>query len=246
MAIACPRARRVAPDRLAGVVRRVAEGSRVRANPGRVTAGHPRRARRACARRSLEGRTADSRPSRLPDGNLDRASIARVGGAARLAARNEPFFPGLTDVYSEEPAMKTSHTRFLGSIAALVVIVVLALPSCRTQQTPVPAGTNEVELYLYGAERQAESAAQEQEILKALEDLRTLPPEALRAKRYADYSQTPDQWTLAQLLQKYFVPSKPGSIDEAVFYRDAQDPKARAVIEEHIRAIREQRQVKTP
>jgi hypothetical protein len=128
----------------------------------------------------------------------------------------------------------------------LAVVVVLAFSSCRTQQTPVPAGQNEVELYLHGAERQAESAAQEQEILKALEDLRTLPPETLRGRRYADYAQKPDQWTLPQLLQKYFVPSKPGSIDEEAFYRDAQDPKARAVVEEHIKAIREQRQVKTP
>lgn len=139
--------------------------------------------------------------------------------------------------------MKTSHIKFLARIAPLAVVVVLAFSSCRTQQTQAPAAENEVVLYLQGAERQAESAAQEQEILKALEDLRTLPPEKLRERRYSDYAQMPGKWTLGQLLQKYFVPPKPRSVDEDALYRDAQDPKARAVIEEHVKAIREQRQV---
>ena len=40
----------------------------------------------------------------------------------------------------------------------------------------------------------------------------------------------------------YIVPSMPRVVDEETLYRDAQDPKARATIEEHIKAIREQRQ----
>ena len=132
--------------------------------------------------------------------------------------------------------------------SALCLLVVLAAASCRSPEKTSPTTTtNEVVLYLHGAERQAESSAQEAEILKALEDLRTLPAAQLKERRYADYSGTPGQWTLAQLLQKYFVPVPLRTIDEQALYRDAQEPAARATVDEHIRAIREQRQVvKTP
>jgi hypothetical protein len=131
-------------------------------------------------------------------------------------------------------------------------VMVLALAACSPQQTDQKAklssgARNEVVSYLQGAERQAESPAQENEIVKALADLRSLPPEQLKQRRYADYAMAPSQWTLGQLLQKYFVPTQPRAIDEDELYRDAQDPKARAVIDEHIKAIHEQRQVfKTP
>jgi hypothetical protein len=134
-------------------------------------------------------------------------------------------------------------------LQALVVVsawlfLALAAGSCRSSESrSAPATGNEVVLYLRGAERQAESPAQEQEILKALEDLRTLSPAQLKERRYADYAATPGQWTLAQLLQKYFVAVPPRTIDEEALYRDAQAAAARATIDEHIRAIREQRQV---
>ncbi len=143
--------------------------------------------------------------------------------------------------------MRSSDVKCHWPMWFMVIVIVLAVTSCDDRQTAekktqFAGAQNEVVLYLQGAERQSESAAQEQEILKALEDLRTLPPEKLRERRYADYALTPGQWTLGQLLQKYFVPSMPRVVDEETLYRDAQDPKARATIEEHIKAIREQRQ----
>ena len=102
---------------------------------------------------------------------------------------------------------------------------------------------NVVVLYLGNAERQAESPEQEGEILKALADLRTLPPEQLRARRYADYGLTPGQWTLPQLLQRYYVPATPMTLDAEALYRDAQTAPARTVIDAHIKAIQEHRQV---
>jgi hypothetical protein len=102
---------------------------------------------------------------------------------------------------------------------------------------------NQVVLYLDGAERQAETDEQRQEILRALEDLRTLEPAGLKQRRYADYENQPGQWTLVQLLQKYFVPREPCAIDDETFYRDAQSQHAREVIEQQIRALREGRQV---
>lgn len=102
---------------------------------------------------------------------------------------------------------------------------------------------NQVVLYLDGAERQAETDEQRQEILRALEDLRSLDPTALRQRRYADYENRPGQWTLVQLLQRYFVPRGPSAIDEETLYRDAQAHRAREVVEQQIRALREGRQV---
>jgi hypothetical protein len=146
-----------------------------------------------------------------------------------------------------------AHTIGLSLSRSLAAAVMgLALISCGPQQTdetakPSSEAQNEVVSYLQGAERQAESPAQENEIVKALEDLRSLPPAQLKQRRYADYAMAPNQWTLGQLLQKYFVPTQPRGIDENALYRDAQDPKARAIIDEQINAIREQRQVfKTP
>jgi hypothetical protein len=103
--------------------------------------------------------------------------------------------------------------------------------------------SNQVGLYLDGAERQAETDEQRLEILRALEDLRTLTPAALKQRRYADYENKPEQWTLVQLLQKYFVPRQLCSIDEETLYQDAQSPRAREVVEQQIRALREGRQV---
>ena len=134
-------------------------------------------------------------------------------------------------------------------IALLIGLGVLTQVACRPQQTkttvpsPLPEEKNEVVLYLDGAERQAETDDQRAEILRALEDLRTLDPVALEKQRYADYGGVPGQWTLAGLLQKYFVPRELRGIDEDALYRDAQSQKARDVIEKQIRALREGRQV---
>jgi hypothetical protein len=114
-----------------------------------------------------------------------------------------------------------------------------------TVPTRTSAQPNEVVLYLGGAERQCETDEQRAEIVSALEDLQHLSASDLARKRYADYTMVPGQWTLATLLEKYFVPSTPYKIDPVAFYRDAQDPAAHAVIAEQLRAIHEQRQVTT-
>jgi|GEM_PF-1942078 hypothetical protein len=111
-----------------------------------------------------------------------------------------------------------------------------------SQSVNEPQKPNEVVLLLAGAERQAENDEQEREILRALEDLRTLDPATLKTKRYADYQSVPGKWTLATLLQRYFVSPELHDIDEEAVYRDAQSPEARDVIGRQIRAIREGRQ----
>jgi hypothetical protein len=110
------------------------------------------------------------------------------------------------------------------STAASALGCVLHL-CCATTQAPTPAqpetatvpaaAINEAVRHLKGAERQVETDDQEQEIRRALEDLATLSPADLRNKRYADYSMQPARWTLAMLLQKYFVPAELQTVDEA-------------------------------
>ena len=101
-----------------------------------------------------------------------------------------------------------------------------------------PQRANEVVLYLDGAELQVETDEQSREILRALEDLRTLDPTTLKGKRYADYQNVPGKWTLDTLLHKYFVPPQLHHIDEENLYHDAQLPEARAVIGHQMRVVR--------
>ena len=125
-----------------------------------------------------------------------------------------------------------------------LVIVFAALVAVPPVAQAHHAATNVVVAYLDGAERQAESADQEREIARALQDLRSLPPATLPTRRYADYALVPDRWTLTELIAKYYVPRVPTTLDPATFYRDARDPRALAVIDAHLIAIREHRQVR--
>jgi hypothetical protein len=132
--------------------------------------------------------------------------------------------------------------------AAISASLGLVLTMACAHGTATPAHSaragapNQLVLYPDGAERQAETDEQRREILRALEDLRTMSPAALSQRRYADYEDKPEQWTLVQLLQKYFVPRELCSIDEETLHRDAQTPRAREVVEQQIRALREGRQ----
>jgi hypothetical protein len=98
---------------------------------------------------------------------------------------------------------------------------------------------NQVVAYLDGADFQVETEGQVQEVLKALEDMLTLPPSALRARRYAGSGMEPGIWTLKKVLLSYFLPRDiTTQLDEATLYEDAQDPKARAVVAARIQAIK--------
>jgi hypothetical protein len=117
------------------------------------------------------------------------------------------------------------------------------LVACRQgAASPATAGApprvNQVVAYLDGAELQLETEQQAREVLRALEDMRTLAPSALRARRYAGYGMEPAVWTLGKLLSSYFVPRDITTpLDETALAQDAQDPKARAVVSRHIQAI---------
>lgn len=147
--------------------------------------------------------------------------------------------------------MSARPSRTRGALRVVLgLLVALALAAGCAALGPAPAtaqSRNSVVAYLDGAERQAESADQEREIVRALEDLRSLSPAVLAERRYADYTMAPARWTLAELVTKYFVPRSRMTIDAARFYADASDPRAIAVIDAQLAAVREHRQAaRTP
>jgi hypothetical protein len=127
---------------------------------------------------------------------------------------------------------------------SIVLLAVVLLAACRhgaasPATVGAPPPVNQVVAYLDGAELQVETEQQVREVLRALEDLRTLAPAALQARRYPGYGMEPAVWTLRQLLSKYFIPRDiTAQLDETAIYQDAQDPKARAVVSRHIQAIK--------
>jgi hypothetical protein len=128
-------------------------------------------------------------------------------------------------------------------ICKRILLLTLAMLAACQHGAAAPSSTapkvNQVVAYLDGADFQVETEGQVQEVLKALEDMRTLPPSALRAKRYAGSGMEPGIWTLKKLLMSYFLPRDiTTQLDETALYEDAQDPKARAVVAARIREIK--------
>jgi hypothetical protein len=144
--------------------------------------------------------------------------------------------------HASDDCVKSGSGRLV-RIAWLMALMMACAQRSGQAPAAAPPRSNQVVLYLDGAERQAETDEQRQEILRALEDLRTLDPAALKSRRYANYENEPARWTLAELLRKYFVPRELRSIEEETLYRDAQSPAAREVVSRQIRALREGRQV---
>ncbi len=110
---------------------------------------------------------------------------------------------------------------FLGFILAACVFA----PGC------APKTENVVAAYLQGAERQVETSGQRDEIRKALGDLLALSPVEAQSRRYADYQGNAGAWTSMQLLQRYYLPTKPVALAEDRFYRDVGAPEGRTALE---------------
>ena len=102
---------------------------------------------------------------------------------------------------------------------------------------PASADRNLVAAFLVGAERQAETDEQRQEIARALTDALRKPISELRQLRYADYAGKPETWSLPQLLQHYFVPRSPVTLDDERFFRDLTTADARAAVRKQLNAV---------
>ncbi len=95
---------------------------------------------------------------------------------------------------------------------------------------------NAVAEFFNGSERQMEGRTQCLEIKRALGDMLRLNPIRLKAAKYRDYGGTPNQWTILELVGKYFVPvSSPMREDE--FFQSYREPKARIAIKKVLRDL---------
>jgi hypothetical protein len=103
-----------------------------------------------------------------------------------------------------------------------------------------PASKNIVVSYFSGAELQAETKSQLREIKKALNDMLNLSIPELQARRYADYQMAPDQWSLGELLNAYFL-SADGSPQEtdARFYKESKQAEAQRILRQKLYDVEE-------
>jgi len=146
-----------------------------------------------------------------------------------LATRTGRVPPG------DPVSRRGSSARALRATATLLLGVSLLLVGSGCERN-VPENT--VTLYLTGAQRQAETLDQRQEIQRALRDMLELPPEQLRDKRYANYQMEPGSWTAIDILERYYFPESPLTmLVPETFYRDVALPPAREAIQRHLDRI---------
>src|SRR5689334_3220124 len=108
--------------------------------------------------------------------------------------------------------MEPTRRVVLKSLSGLLpcMIGIIACEHAQQAQTRPPEGqaahvrTGKTEFlvdFLSHADLQIETAAQRTELMKALNDMATLPPEELAKRRYADYQGNAGKWTLLRILR---------------------------------------------
>jgi uncharacterized membrane protein len=129
-------------------------------------------------------------------------------------------------------------------IGQILLCGMFFLGACAATQTGTQAsGTaaasgNIVVSWFAGAELQTETRSQLREIRKALNDMLALPVPQLQARRYADYQMKPDQWTLDQLLNAYFLSASGGQQEiDSRFYKDIKKAQAQDILREKLREV---------
>ena len=114
-----------------------------------------------------------------------------------------------------------------------LVCVGLLVTRCGT-----PSHVNTVARYLTGAELQAEDDGQRREIARALDDMIQRSTPELRTRRYADYQGRASAWSVTDVLQHYFVPREPMTLESQRFYEDVGQAEARAAIQQQLDRVR--------
>jgi hypothetical protein len=108
----------------------------------------------------------------------------------------------------------------------------------QTASGSATSGTrNTVAAFLGHAERQSETDDQRREIQRALRDMLVKAPAELRRMRYADYSGQRNAWSITELMQHYFVPNPPVTLDDERFFKDVRAPSARAAIRRQLAEV---------
>jgi hypothetical protein len=137
------------------------------------------------------------------------------------------------------PQNSLVRLRRVGIFAVLLLVSISCSCICQTPSANSSArkSENSVAAYLKSAERQTETDEQRREVKRALGDMLNKDQAELRQMRYEDYTGKKDQWSIIELLQHYFVPSRPVALDEARFFREVHDPAARAAILHQLNAV---------
>ena len=105
-------------------------------------------------------------------------------------------------------------------------------PAVAASTASSPASSNALAAYLRGAEIQAETDAQREELKRALRDLQALPAAQLRAARYAGGDGRPAQRDLVQVLRAHIVPPAPQGLDLEQVLADRETDAGRAALRE--------------
>ncbi len=138
------------------------------------------------------------------------------------------FCPAVT---IQEESLVFRFARYL----PYLLMIVLTISGCASdQKTDRQAAPNTVVMFFQNAERQTESADDRLKVRQALNDMLTLAPDSLRARRYADYQGKAGAWTITTLLAKHFMPDHPMELDTSTFYTDYVSADARKLIEQHV------------
>jgi hypothetical protein len=84
----------------------------------------------------------------------------------------------------------------------LLLAILLFIYAFPLQAKEMPQTYN----FFYKVEVQCDTDFQRKEIIKALNDMLTLDTISLKNKKYSNYNQEGEFWTITELIHKYFVP----------------------------------------
>lgn len=124
----------------------------------------------------------------------------------------------------------------LKSFIFVVIFVFFVLSGCSNRTnisgdiSPTYKG-NVLVAFFEEAELQIETGDQRHELARALQDMLTLTPDALRMQRYANYQLEPKKWTLNEILSRYYYARPPIEFEE-LLYRDITTTEGRVKIEQ--------------
>jgi hypothetical protein len=84
--------------------------------------------------------------------------------------------------------------------------------------------------FFYNVEVQCETGFQRNEIIKAINDMLTLDTISLKNKKYSNYNQEGEFWTIIELIHKYFVPDAQNKTLGDNFYQEIKKTNVRNIL----------------
>lgn len=107
----------------------------------------------------------------------------------------------------------------------IFLFFIFSLGSCQEDKSPT-----KTYLYFYNAEIQYETDFQKDVITEALNDMIRLDSIRLKAKRYSNYNQKGDYWTINELVYKYFVPDESSKTLDENFFSELNSSEVRSLL----------------